>query len=40
MKNIKSFEIDFQDLETSDFITGLLETQEKMAWLLRSNLKK
>lgn len=38
-KNIKPFASEFQDLGTSDFITGLMEKHEKMAWLLRSHLK-
>ncbi len=29
----------YSDLGTSDFLTGLLETHEKMAWMLRSHLK-
>lgn len=37
--NIKSFANDFDDLGTSDFVTGLMETHEKMAWFLRSHLK-
>lgn len=35
---IKKFAEDFQDLGTSDFITGVMETHEKMAWFLRSHL--
>lgn len=27
------------DLGTSDYLTGLMETHEKMAWMLRSHLK-
>lgn len=34
-----SFTNDFADLGTSDFITGLMENHEKMAWFLRSHLK-
>lgn len=30
---------DWNDLGTSDFITGLMETHEKMAWMLRAHLK-
>ncbi len=30
---------DFHDQGTGDFITGLMETHEKMAWFLRSHLK-
>ncbi len=39
-QHIKSFANDFHDLGTSDFVTGLMETHEKMAWFLRSHLKK
>ncbi|NCA22896.1 MAG: DNA starvation/stationary phase protection protein, partial [Crocinitomicaceae bacterium] len=39
-ENIKVFATEFHDLGTSDFITGLMETHEKMAWFLRSHLKK
>ncbi len=39
-EHIKSFANDFYDLGTSDFVTGLMETHEKMAWFLRSNLIK
>lgn len=38
--HIKSFGDEFQDLGTADFITGLMRTHEKMAWFLRSHLKK
>jgi starvation-inducible DNA-binding protein len=38
-EHIKSFVQDFHDAGTSDFITGLMETHEKMAWFLRSHLK-
>ncbi len=37
-EHIKSFADDFRDLGTSDFVTGLMETHEKMAWFLRSHL--
>jgi starvation-inducible DNA-binding protein len=37
-ENINSFANDFHDAGTSDFITGLMETHEKMAWFLRSHL--
>lgn len=37
--NIPVFANEYQDLGTSDFITGLMETHEKMAWFLRSHLK-
>jgi starvation-inducible DNA-binding protein len=29
----------YQDFGTSDFITGLIEIHEKMAWMLRAHLK-
>lgn len=38
-ENINRFANDLQDLGTSDFITGLMETHEKMAWMLRSHLR-
>lgn len=38
-KNINIFANDYDDLGTSDFITGLLKDHEKMAWFLRSMLK-
>jgi starvation-inducible DNA-binding protein len=36
--NIEPFASKYQDYGTSDFITGLMETHEKMAWMLRSHL--
>ncbi len=39
-EHIRSFSEDFKDIGTSDFITGLMETHEKMAWFLRSHLKQ
>src|SRR5258705_10618027 len=38
-ENINLFASELNDLGTSDFITGLMETHEKMAWMLRSHLK-
>ncbi|TWR29634.1 DNA starvation/stationary phase protection protein [Mucilaginibacter pallidiroseus] len=38
-ENINVFANNFKDLGTSDYITGLMETHEKMAWMLRSHLK-
>jgi len=38
-ENINRFANEFQDLGTSDFITGLMETHEKMAWMLRAHLR-
>jgi starvation-inducible DNA-binding protein len=37
-EHIRSFTNDFHDAGSSDFITGLMETHEKMAWFLRSHL--
>jgi starvation-inducible DNA-binding protein len=37
-ENINRFAGDFKDAGTSDFITGLMEEHEKMAWMLRSHL--
>jgi starvation-inducible DNA-binding protein len=36
--NIPVFANEYHDLDNSDFITGLVETHEKMAWFLRSHL--
>lgn len=36
-ENIYPFANKFKDLGTSDFITGLMESHEKMAWFLRSH---
>lgn len=30
---------EYKDAGTSDFVTGLIETHEKMAWMLRAHLK-
>lgn len=38
-ENIDRFNDEYKDAGTSDFITGLLETHEKMAWMLRAHLK-
>lgn len=35
--NIAAFAEDYQDSGSSDFITGLMETHEKMAWFLRAH---
>lgn len=37
--NINPFATKYNDAGTSDFITGLMETHETMAWMLRSHLK-
>jgi starvation-inducible DNA-binding protein len=36
---INLFAEEWQDVGTSDFITGLMETHEKMAWMLRAHLR-
>lgn len=36
---INLFANEYHDLGTSDFITGLMESHEKMAWMLRAHLK-
>ncbi len=38
-ENIHRFANEDKDLGSSDFITQLMETHEKMAWLIRSHLK-
>ncbi|HJT72442.1 MAG TPA: DNA starvation/stationary phase protection protein [Chitinophaga sp.] len=38
-ENINRFANDWHDLGTSDYITGLMETHEKMAWMLRAHLR-
>jgi len=38
-ENINHMANDLHDAGTSDFITGLMEKHEKMAWFLRSHLK-
>lgn len=38
-ENINHFANDLHDAGTSDFITGLMETHEKMAWMLRAHLR-
>ena len=38
-ENITKYAAALHDLGTSDYITGLMETHEKMAWMLRSHLK-
>jgi starvation-inducible DNA-binding protein len=38
-ENINPFANEYHDLGTSDFITGLMEAHEKMAWMLRSHLR-
>lgn len=36
--NINTFANDYKDLGSSDYITGLMEAHEKMAWMLRAHL--
>lgn len=38
-ENIDLFASELKDAGTSDFITGLMETHEKIAWMLRAHLK-
>lgn len=38
-ENISVYANEYKDLGTSDYITGLMETHEKMAWMLRSHLR-
>jgi len=38
-ENIGLFGNEFNDQGTSDFITGIMERHEKMAWMLREQLK-
>lgn len=38
-ENINYLANELNDYGTSDFITGLMETHEKMAWMLRAQLK-
>ena len=38
-ENINHFANKLHDAGTSDFITGLMETHEKMAWMLRAQLR-
>lgn len=38
-ENIDLLATELKDYGTSDFITGLMETHEKMTWMLRAHLK-
>ncbi len=38
-ENINRFANEYGDAGTSDYITGLMEEHEKMAWFLRAHLK-
>lgn len=37
-ENINAFASKYEDAGTSDYITGLMEQHEKMAWMLRAHL--
>ena len=37
--NVKEFDEEHKDAGTSDFVTGLMEKHEKIAWMLRAHLK-
>lgn len=38
-ESVERFQNQWHDAGTTDFITGLLTTHEKMAWMLRAHLK-
>ncbi|TWF35326.1 starvation-inducible DNA-binding protein [Chitinophaga polysaccharea] len=38
-ENINDYATAFHDAGSSDYITGLMETHEKMAWMLRAHLE-
>src|SRR5258705_5963646 len=38
-ESIDKYANDWKDAGSSDFVTGLMETHEKMAWILRAHLK-
>ena len=38
-EDIDQCEDDFEDVGTADFLTGLMEEHEKLAWMLRSHLE-
>jgi starvation-inducible DNA-binding protein len=38
-ENVNRFANEYKDAGTSDYITGLMEDHEKMAWFLRAHLK-
>lgn len=38
-KNIEQYNNEWKDAGSSDFVTGLMEIHEKMAWMLRAHLK-
>ena len=38
-KDLKACDEKYNDMGTSDYLTGLMEAHEKMAWMLRSHLE-
>lgn len=38
--NISQVEEQYNDVGTADFLTGLLQTHEEMAWMLRASISK
>jgi len=38
-KDLKACDEKYNDMGTSDYLTGLIEAHEKMAWMLRSHLE-
>ena len=36
--DVNNLESDYNDAGTTDFLTGLMQMHEKMAWMLRSHL--
>ena len=39
-ENVEKVEEDFKDLGTGDFLTGLMQEHEEMAWMLRATIAK
>ena len=39
-ENIEKVEEEFKDLGTGDFLTGLIQEHEEMAWMLRATIAK
>jgi starvation-inducible DNA-binding protein len=39
-KNVDEFEDPYHDMGTNDFLTGMMEKHEKMAWMLRAHLDR
>ncbi|RMG50902.1 MAG: DNA starvation/stationary phase protection protein [Acidobacteria bacterium] len=38
-EDLETCEKEYHDMGTNDFLTGLMETHEKMAWMLRAHLE-